>query len=234
MEPELLVAASRAATYGAVSRWLIHDLRNPTQALTLIGELFETEPGDSPDEVRLTIEQAANHLGRSLELLDRVLQLPGPVPLARPLSLGTVVEFVQALHAVHRTGLELRLDSDAIMRLPAVAADEKAVEHVLLILLVNAVEALLPQGEGSIRLDGRVIDGCVELTFRDDGPGVADAVKPRLFEPFVTTKTGMRLAGLGLAAGRVVARSWGGDLLAGPSQGPGASFLLTIPVWSSA
>ncbi len=74
---DVLIAANRATAYGAVSRWLLHDLRNPTQALTLITELMGGPGGMDPDLLK-TINESTAHLARSLELLDRVLRAPRP------------------------------------------------------------------------------------------------------------------------------------------------------------
>ena len=64
---------NRAAAYGTISRWLLHDLRNPTQALTLVTELLD-DPAMADPELLGTIQSSTAHLTRSLELVDRVLR----------------------------------------------------------------------------------------------------------------------------------------------------------------
>ncbi len=74
----LLVAANRAALYGTVARWLIHDLRGPAQALSLVSDLLEQ--GDTLEEssVRQTLAEASGRLRELLDLLDQVLRRPDP------------------------------------------------------------------------------------------------------------------------------------------------------------
>ena len=63
--------------YGQVARWLVHDLRNPTQALTLVSELLNEAYGPDDEPPERTIREAATHLVRSLETLDRLLRITG-------------------------------------------------------------------------------------------------------------------------------------------------------------
>ena len=71
-----------------MARWLIHDLRNPTQALTLITELMGEGPEAGDPGTVETIREATAQLSRSLELLDRLLRLPRPAVEAAPLDAG--------------------------------------------------------------------------------------------------------------------------------------------------
>jgi signal transduction histidine kinase len=70
----------------------------------------------------------------------------------------------------------------------------------------------------------------VELAMEDDGPGVSASVRDRLFQPFVTTKQGRPLAGLGLAVTRTLIEETGGTVRYEPVN-PGARFVVELPVW---
>ena len=104
-----------------MARWLIHDLRNPAQALTLITELMGEAPEAGDPAAVETIKEATGRLSRSLELLDRLLRLPRPAVEPAPLSLRDSVEFVGALHRSHRSGMRLDLEGALGAVLPAVA-----------------------------------------------------------------------------------------------------------------
>ena len=116
--------------------------------------------------------------------------------------------------------------------LPAVTGVEDHLEHALLNLMVNALEAFGDQSQGRISV-GAELDGArVTLRITDDGPGVPEKVRDRLFEPFTTTKGVGPGAGLGLAVARMLLRWYGGDVRCLPKHGPGASFAADFVVWA--
>ncbi len=102
-------------------------------------------------------------------------------------------------------------------------------QQVVVNLIQNACEAL--QATPVLRrleLRSGTVDGVVELSVSDNGPGVAPENTARIFEPFVTTKsTGM---GLGLSISRSLVEAHGGTLTMQGSPGGGARFLLQLPV----
>jgi signal transduction histidine kinase len=95
-------------------------------------------------------------------------------------------------------------------------------------LVENAVEALLAAGGGTIVARVRVADpGEAALELDDDGEGLVEAARDRMFEPFFSTRPGH--AGLGLNIARRLARRWGGDLVVTPLVPRGARACLTLP-----
>jgi two-component system sensor histidine kinase HydH len=108
-----------------------------------------------------------------------------------------------------------------------VEADADQMQQLLVNLALNALDAMPQGGRLDISL-GAPVHGQVELWVRDTGPGIAPALLPRLFEPFVSSKaTGL---GLGLVVSRRIAESHGGNLwVTNPPHG-GACFILRLPV----
>ncbi len=225
----LLVAANRAALHSTASRWLMHDLRGPAQALSLVADLLEQ--GDTLDEpaVRVSLQEASARLRDLLDLLDQLLRRsdvdeePRPVVLREPLALAT------ALVRLQRSNVELDAESAIRARLPAVRGTDTHVLHALLAVLMNAYESLARQGGGTVRVTADLADDLVRIGVADDGPGVAPEIAGRLFEPFVTTKDGRPLSGLGLHVARELLQRSGGTLRHEP--GPGGVFVLELPVW---
>ncbi len=110
-----------------------------------------------------------------------------------------------------------------------VKADPTLIHIVIANLVGNALDALAGHHAGGPRLEVRVTrrDASAAVQVRDNGPGVSSKVKARLFEPFVTGKPSG--VGIGLALSRNIARAHGGDLVL-EDAGPGASFVLTLPL----
>ena len=124
-----------------------------------------------------------------------------------------------------RVGVVLRLD-DA---LPPIRLDAPAIHQALTNLVLNAIEAA-PERTGMVELASEYRSDTDELAMlvRDNGPGISDAVRARLFEPFVTSK-GQRGTGLGLAVARKIAERHGGRLEVGETSRSGTTFVLSLP-----
>jgi signal transduction histidine kinase len=228
--PALLVAANRAALYGTIARRLMHDLRGPAQAISLVTDLMEQ--GDTLDEpsVRASLQEASGRLRHLLDLLDQVLRRPEIDEEPRPIALRELIAMAVALLKLQRSAVVLDAAPALAARLPAVRGVDDHVLHALLNVLVNADEALALKGGGTVRVTADATGDAVRIAVTDDGPGPTGDVG-RLFQPFVTTKSGSRLAGLGLAVARELLQRSGGTVRYEPA-GPGTTFVLELPVWA--
>lgn len=231
----LLVAANRATVYGAVSRWLLHDLRSPAQALALVLDLLEQGESAYEPAVRQTLQDASHRLRGLLELLDRTLRLVPTAAEPGPLALHEITDHLAELQRCSRPPVVLDVAAVRTAGLPAVRGVEEHLVHALLNLLVNANEALRERRGGTVRMtpalapDGRR----VSLAIEDDGPGVPAEIRGRLFAPFVTTKRAPGAKGLGLAVARELLQAMGGNVRYEPgvSGTPGARFVVELKVW---
>jgi two-component system C4-dicarboxylate transport sensor histidine kinase DctB len=227
---ETLAAANRHAVYGLVARWLVHDLRNPTQALTLITELMRDDPEGGDAGAVETVREATAQLAHSLGLLDRLLRLPRPDTEPGPISLVDRLEFVAALHRSHRSGVHLEVEGAMGGSLPAVCGAEHEVDQILLNLVLNALEAMQERPGSRLVIRADLVDGNVRVSVADNGPGIPPERRAGLFEAAPTFEAG-RLRGLGLTVSRGLARRVGGDLVYSAGDTRGARFDLLLPAW---
>ena len=218
--------------YGTVSRWLMHEVRGPAQAISLVDDLLDQGDSLADPTLRNTLHTASGRLRDVLELLDRALRPPATQREPEPVPISQLLELLAAVHASNHGPLDLDQSTALATALPAVRGVEDRLAHALLNLLINAHEALAGGLGTSIRVSARVVAGgrMLELVMEDDGPGVSAAVRDRLFQPFVTTKQGRPLAGLGLAVTRMLVEEGGGTVRHEPT-GPGAKFVVEVPVW---
>ncbi len=195
-------------------------------------ELMHDEPADGEDAPEQTIREATRHLVASLELLDRILRVPTRTSGEQgPVSLHDQLELLEALHHAHRSPVTLDARAALDARLPAVTAAGDHLEHALLNLLVNAVEACADKLEGRIGITATAADGTVTVAVEDNGRGVAKEIEDRLFEPWVTTRNDRPFGGLGLAVARELVARMGGTLTYDKEKKPGARFVLTLETW---
>jgi signal transduction histidine kinase len=114
--------------------------------------------------------------------------------------------------------------------LPAVIGDEKAIETVLVNLLLNAADATPPEGTVALTMRRRANDGGVDIEVRDTGPGIPPALRERVFEPFFTSKKPGEGTGLGLTVCRTIIDRHGGSIRVDSPPDGGCRFVVTIPL----
>ena len=106
-----------------------------------------------------------------------------------------------------------------------IAADAEQMTQVLLNLVINAAQAM--NGRGTIHISAAQTGGMVEITVRDEGPGLPDETREHLFEPFFTTKH--RGTGLGLATARRIVEAHNGTISLESAPGDGTTARIRLP-----
>ena len=130
----------------------------------------------------------------------------------------------------YRIAIETHLE-DA----PPARANPNQIQQVLLNLLINARQAMPNGGQVVIRVGLDQASGMVELSVRDNGPGIAEDKLPRIFDPYYSTKkgpdeTGKGGTGVGLSACRDIMEAHQGKILVASTIGKGTAFTLRIPM----
>jgi len=222
---ERLAGTERRQAIWVVAAAVAHDLKNPLHNLQLLVEEAAEERDQARrnellNRIRENVARASERLAKLSRAGQQQETVAGKVELLPALDelRERLQPKLQATHAALEIdcprGLSVRGDSHAIL---------SAVENVA----ANALEALQSRGSGgTLALSAQRRDGVVELTVSDDGPGIPDDLRPRLFVPFSSGHDGM---GLGLAIARALARAGGGELVCAEA-GPGRTmFRFTFP-----
>ncbi len=161
-------------------------------------------------------------------LLDSVIAHARPAAAdSSPSAVGPVLDSVAQLlgYRAAQSGIRIALDSDPT--LPGVSIDEDALRQVVLNLALNALEAT-PEG-GAIWLRSTPAAGGVEIAVEDEGPGIPEPLRGRIFEPFFSTRPD-RPGGLGLSISRRIVEEAGGRIALADRAGGGTVFRLFLPV----
>jgi two-component system C4-dicarboxylate transport sensor histidine kinase DctB len=228
----VLVAANRASVIEAVTRWMLHDLRNPIQTLAFLPALAEAdaERGSIPDW-QGTLSIATAQLTAGLALLERLVSGRAGPATSEPVVLAEVLGFLADLVRARRGPFHVTVAPASLSALPAVSGVRGDVELALLNLLLNAAEA---SGDRPGRVAALVrTDGAgVELVLEDDGPGIPEGLRARLFEPPLTTLADRHARGLGLFVAHHLLTRSGGELRYEPGN-PGSRFIARFPLWGA-
>ena len=202
-----------------------HELRTPATSIygvltTLASRGDELSPELREQLLLVGVEQGERMRRLLEELLDLSrLDAQGVEVDPRPLVLSSVLDEIVAATLTDDVRLELDVPRDL-----AVVADRLVLDRVISNLLINAAR----YGAEPITLSADREDTYLRIVVEDSGEGVAEDVRPRLFERFARTEGADVGSGLGLAIARAYARAHGGDLVYDPGA-RGARFELIIP-----
>jgi signal transduction histidine kinase len=204
-------ATEHMVALGSLVAGVAHEVNNPLAGVKTCLRRLRSErlPPETVDEYLELMEEGVERVEHVMRrLLDFARPQPprlGPVRLADLARDGAAL--MEPL--LHKRRVALRLEAEGLGDATALA-DRKEVGQALLNLLLNA-SYVTPEG-GELRLRLRRRPGLLGLAVEDDGPGIPPEVRPRVTDPFFTTKPEGEGTGLGLAVCRAVAESHGGEL----------------------
>ncbi|WP_291861914.1 ATP-binding protein [Marinilabilia sp.] len=169
------------------------------------------------------IEQQGKGLIRFVESYRKLTRLPKPE--IKPVNLKNLIENTVLLNKSSWPDLRISLQIlDADLRIPA---DEKLFSQVLINLLKNSAEALEGNDNGKISITVLLNpDNRVEITIKDNGPGIPPGIMEEIFVPFFTTRENG--SGIGLSLSRQIIRLHGGKLNARSQPGKETVFCIEV------
>jgi nitrogen fixation/metabolism regulation signal transduction histidine kinase len=230
-----VVSAQRSAAWSEVARRLAHEIKNPLTPIQLSAERLQhkleskLEGNDQSMLIRsvgtiVAQVQAMKQLVNEFRDYARL-----PAVRLQPLDLNGLVAEVLALYGQAQE--QGRLGTDLAAGLPAIVGDATQLRQVIHNLVQNALDAVADRPEGRVTIATEAARNdhgelrAVRLKVSDNGPGFADKVLKRAFEPYVTTKS--KGTGLGLAVVKKIADEHGArvrivNLSAGAGDSPQA------------
>jgi len=223
--------AERLAALESIASGLVHEIRNPLVAIKTFTQLLPSRGDDAAfrqDVARISDRE----ISRIEDLLARFRTLAAPA--SQPMELVDVAQPLQATLDLLRAQMEerrirLRYVADGVPR--PVLGNASQLEQLFLNVCLNALEAMEPGGELTVRLADLCAAGGTTLLVEvsDTGTGIPEELLPNIFNPFVTTKA--RGSGLGLAICRSIADAHRTTLSARNNAGrPGSTFTIEFPV----
>lgn len=221
---ERMIYLEKMAAWQEIARRLAHEIKNPLTPIRLtIQQIVDSDPHTNEEYSKLLNEsyQIINEEIGSLHRLVTEFSEFGKMPelnLQKD-DLRALITDVAALYS-HRQ-IQLKLPGNPV----EISFDWDRIKRVFINLLENAVQAdpenrpiviSLSEGDGDIRIE-----------VRDEGPGIAEELLPRIFEPYFSTKKSG--VGLGLAITRKMVEEHGGRISVDSAPGKGTCFRIILP-----
>jgi two-component system C4-dicarboxylate transport sensor histidine kinase DctB len=226
------VQAGKLAALGQMAAGIGHEVNQPLTALHTFADnaTLLLERGDV-DEVRGNlgmIKQMATRISFLVSEVKRFARKPPQEKQA--VRVATVVDQALMLVEARRRRAGARIVVDTPDDVEALAEPQR-LEQVLVNLLLNALDVVAEAGEADekrVVVSVHSVERRVHILVRDNGPGIAEDILPRVFEPFFTTKPAGRGLGLGLTISRMIVAELGGDLDVRNHEAGGAAFIVRL------
>lgn len=218
------VEAAQVRAWSDVARRVAHELKNPLTPISMGASSLLRHQDDRVRETAGMIQEEVTRLDQMARDFSRFGRPPEGPPA--PVDVGELLQRLATLHGGE--GVLPRVVAQVDEDLPLIMGHHDALSRAVLNLLVNAQEALGDEPGGRITLSARTSTGGVEVSVRDNGPGVPDHLREAIWSPEVTTRR--RGSGLGLAMVRQTVQAHGGEVDLRTPDGGGAEFRLFFPL----
>jgi two-component system nitrogen regulation sensor histidine kinase NtrY len=225
-----MMKAQRMAAWREVARRIAHEIKNPLTPIQLSAQRLRKRylsrfSGDEAvfDECTEMIIKSVDELKNLVNEFSNFARMPAIQP--EPNDLNALIRETLTLYQEAHRGVSFLFRPDE--HLPQIKIDRDQIKRVVINLLENAVAAMKEQGEVTIssRYDAEL--KMASFAVADNGPGITPEDKPRLFEPYFSTKKAG--TGLGLAIVSSVVTDHSGFVRVRDNQPRGACFIVELP-----
>jgi two-component system, NtrC family, sensor kinase len=234
-----LLRSEKMASIGKLAATVAHEINNPLFGILTYARLVlrgilkhDFEGRDELAEQLQTIERESKRCG---DLVKNLLAFSRQAPSNKePSDLNTILRraIVLVRHKLDMQGVELA--ESLAGEVPPAQCDANQIQQVVLVLLVNAAEAMPKGGKLDVTTLVDPETGECVLKVKDTGGGIPEDALPRIFDPFFTTKEDQNRTGLGLAVAQGIVEQHGGDISVKSSPGEGTEFTVKLPAASVA
>lgn len=230
-----MTQVARMATLGEMASGIAHELNQPLSAIATYAracERFLSSPAPDLEESLSSVREIALEAIRAGEIIQRLRQIVSSAPAEHSsIDLNELVRDLSVLALADARVHRAQLDFELADGLAPVRGDRGQLQQLILSFVRNAIEALdgNPARERRITIRTEPFERSrIEVSVRDNGPGVPAHLADTLFAPFVTTKA--HGTGLGLSISETIARAHGGTIGYRPLEPSGACFFVRLPI----
>jgi two-component system nitrogen regulation sensor histidine kinase NtrY len=225
-----IIEAQKARTWQEMARRIAHEIKNPLTPIRLSTERLIKKWEHKEADFDNIFERSTKTIVKEVESLRRLVDefsRYGKMPEIKktPTDIPTLIEEVVHLYKNYK-GIEINTSIPG--NIPKVDIDAEQFKRVIINIFENAIQAMPDGGMIHIALDHDEGDAKAYIHISDNGPGISDADKDKLFLPYFSTKTNG--AGLGLAIAHRIISEHGGHIRIKNNKPRGTIFTIEILV----
>jgi PAS domain S-box-containing protein len=230
-----LAHVARLSTMGEMASGIAHELNQPLSAISNYTRgsirMLQSDTEGLREQIIEVMERVASQAERAGEIIRQLRRfIRKEEPERKSVDLNRLIRELVAFLQPELRKAQVQLRLQLSEGLPQLWAHDIQLEQVLLNLTRNAIEAMqdIPVRERSLLIRTSYHEGRVELVVEDSGHGIDEALREKIFEPFVTTKEqGM---GLGLSISRGIIEAHDGRLSLEQASGGGTRLRIVLPL----
>ena len=229
-----LFQSEKLAALGKLSAGIAHEIRNPlTSIKILIHSLVDEQATENSREKDLAVIET--EIERVNKIIKQFLDFARPRPPSLELTdVRTILDETLALLLYEMEAQRISPEKHYAPDLPPVPMDREQMKQVFLNLMLNAIPAM--ENGGTLRVaalrappaPGKGGRSTAEIAVEDTGPGIAEDLRNKIFEPFFSTKE--EGIGLGLPIAQRIVEEHGGEIRVESKAGVGKTFIISLPL----
>lgn len=229
---EKLIHLDKMAAMGQMASGVFHELGQP---LTGIKGFASAALDDiyNKDLLREGLMRIMDQVDRMEIMLRNAVSFSRKSGYVEEVDLNKSVEDSLVLLAAQLGGREIQLRKSLWSGLPGIKGNANQLQQVFCNMIINAKDAIQcnkrGKGELSVKTNFNEKNGCIEITFQDNGCGIRRDSFNNIFEPFFTTKPYGKGTGLGLSIARQIVAEHGGHIEVESKEGEGTLFRVKFP-----
>lgn len=228
---ETLVQSGKMAALGELAAGIAHELNQPLQGIRGYAQEIQSYPGEKATldvglkEIISNVDKMATIISYLREFVRKSVEKHQMTDIHH--SIEEAMKMLQRQFASRGIVVERDFGKDV----PEIYANPLQLEQVFINLSTNARDAIeaAGRGRGKIRITTRNAGSFVEIVFKDDGCGMTNLTKTKIFNPFFTTKEVGKGMGLGLSLSYGILNKIHGSIVVDSEIGKGAEFTIRIP-----
>ena len=222
-----IIETEKLAVIGKMAAALAHEIKNPLTAISASAYRIKSKAKKLNDNKIIEFsEKIETHSERARNIIDRVLNYSKPSYHKLEVInikdiLRQTLEFIEHSLKGKKIKIKTNLRKNAFVN-----GDKNALQQVFINILMNAIEALEHIENGVIEIDLDKNEEYVIVSIKDNGIGIPDKVKDKIFEPFFSTKD--KGTGLGLSVVDRIIKDHGGEIYVDNKNG--TTFTIKLPI----
>ena len=223
-----LLHSEKLSAMGKISASIAHEIGNPILGIKfLLADIQKNEQLESKREqmIKVGVEECL----RLQEMIRKLRHLYQPPSSKKELCcVESLVENALLFYNKHLEKNNITLKTDYRPGLPYVEGVKDQITQVMTNLILNAVDAMKPDG-GMLSISTGRCAKQIYISFSDTGKGIAQEEQPKIFDPFFSSKPAVEGAGLGLSVSYGIVAKHKGTLAVDSTLGKGTHFVMTLP-----